>query len=78
MAARPIPELDWFTTDLLPEGRQLMVIRRRNDGQEMARLDAATSHLLSTTLGTIACAVTPAAWPTLRQAVLEAFVKATR
>lgn len=67
-------ELDWFTTDVWPDGSQTVHLRPRNkdDGRRAILLSHPESQLLMTTLTQIA-QDGDIPWSRARQAVLRAF-----
>ncbi len=71
-------QLDWFTTEVLPDGRQKVHIRARDAREsEPLYLDLAQSQILMATLDHIAQDVR-LHWTAARQAVLQGFWKALR
>lgn len=74
-APQDVPtELDWFTTNVWPDGSQTVHLRPRNDhpGRRTIQLSHPDSQLLMTTLNQIAHDGS-IPWTPARQAALRAF-----
>ncbi|WP_292531526.1 hypothetical protein [Methylocystis sp.] len=71
--------LDWFTTDIFPDGTQKVHIRPRDSSSssETLQLDHPQSQILMATLGRLAQDTT-IPWSAARQATLQGFWKALR